>query len=124
MTKQLLFSGKNGFLIWALTRENLSLGFANNKGTDQPAHPRSLISTFVIRLLESIVSRLAASNILIFILVIAAEQGGLNITFSETQRQGLLRQGPYFLTIKILINGHINDIKCLYGPATEISVLQ
>ena len=25
--------------------------FANNKGADQPAHPRSLISAFVIRLL-------------------------------------------------------------------------
>ena len=27
-------------------------GFANNKGTDTPAHPRSLISAFVIRDLE------------------------------------------------------------------------
>ena len=27
-------------------------GFANNKGADKPAHPRSLISTFVIRLFE------------------------------------------------------------------------
>ena len=25
------------------------LGFANNTGADQPAHPRSLISAFVIR---------------------------------------------------------------------------
>ena len=43
-------------------------GFANNKGADQPAsaHPRSLISTFVIHLLESIISRLAASEISIF----------------------------------------------------------
>ena len=39
--------------IWASTQENLSFGFANNKGADQPAHPRSLISTFVIHLLES-----------------------------------------------------------------------
>ena len=29
------------------------LGFANNKGADQPAHPPSLISDFVIHLLES-----------------------------------------------------------------------
>ena len=36
--------------IWASTRENLSSVFANNKGADQPAHPRSLISAFVIRL--------------------------------------------------------------------------
>ena len=41
-------------------------GFANNKGADQPVHPRSLISTFVIRLLESIISRLPTSEILIF----------------------------------------------------------
>ena len=27
--------------------------FANNKGADQPAHPRSLISTFVVYLLVS-----------------------------------------------------------------------
>ena len=39
------------------------LGFANNKGADQPAHRHSLISTFVIRLLESIISRFATSKI-------------------------------------------------------------
>ena len=38
-------------------RENLSLGVANNKGADQPAHTRSLISAFVIRLLESTIYR-------------------------------------------------------------------
>ena len=27
--------------------------YANNKGADQPAHPRSLISTFVVRCLDS-----------------------------------------------------------------------
>ena len=37
--------------------------FANNTGTDQPAHLRSLISAFVIRFLESIISRLATSEI-------------------------------------------------------------
>ena len=40
--------------------------FANNKDADQPAHPRSLISAFVIRLLESIITRLATSKISIF----------------------------------------------------------
>ena len=28
--------------------------YANNKGADQPAHPRSLISAFVVRCLDSI----------------------------------------------------------------------
>ena len=30
--------------------------YANNKGADQPAHPRSLISAFVVRCLGSIIS--------------------------------------------------------------------
>ena len=33
--------------------------FANNTGADYPGHPRSLISTFVIRLLESSIFKLA-----------------------------------------------------------------
>ena len=40
-------------------RENLSSGSANIKGADQPAHPRILISAFVIRFLENIISSLA-----------------------------------------------------------------
>ena len=40
-------------------------GFANNKGADQPARPHSLISAFVISLLESI-SRLAKNKITAF----------------------------------------------------------
>ena len=49
-------------------------GFANNKSPDQPAHPRSLISAFVIRFLESIISKLATSEHLIFQLVSVAEE--------------------------------------------------
>ena len=30
--------------------------YANNKGADQTAHPHSLISTFVVRCLDSIIS--------------------------------------------------------------------
>ena len=40
--------------IWPSMPETLSLGFANNKGTDQSAHSRSLISAFVICFLEYI----------------------------------------------------------------------
>ena len=42
------------------------LRFANNKGADQPAHPRSLISAFVIRVSERTISKLATSEISIF----------------------------------------------------------
>ena len=45
-------------IIWASSRENWSSVFANNKGARQPAHPRRLISAFVICFLESIISKL------------------------------------------------------------------
>ena len=37
--------------------------YANNKGADQPAHPRSLISTFAVHCLDSIVPILSKSKI-------------------------------------------------------------
>ena len=40
-----------------LTRENLTLSHVNNKGTDQSAHPASLIRAFVICSLESIIAK-------------------------------------------------------------------
>ena len=36
------------------------------KGADQPTHPCSLISTFVVRSLESIIDKLATSKISAF----------------------------------------------------------
>ena len=53
-------------IIWASMQGNRSSKFANNEGTDQPAHPCSLISAFVIRLLESIISKLATRENSIF----------------------------------------------------------
>ena len=38
----------------------------NNKGADQPAHPRSLISTYDVHSLESIVAKVATCEISIF----------------------------------------------------------
>ena len=40
--------------------------FANNKGTDQPAYLRSLISAFVIYAVEGIKSKLDTSDISVF----------------------------------------------------------
>ena len=37
--------------------------YANNKGADQPAHLRSLISTFVVRCLGSMICILALSKV-------------------------------------------------------------
>ena len=52
-------------IIWASTRENLSSGFAN-KDADKPADSCRLINAFVVRFLESIISKLATSETPIF----------------------------------------------------------
>ena len=57
--------------------------YANNKGADQPAHPRSLISTFVVRCLDSMICILAISERSRFYLASVAEQAGLNRTWSK-----------------------------------------
>ena len=40
--------------------------FANNTCADQPAHPRSLVSAFVVLILESTVCKLLTGEIYIF----------------------------------------------------------
>ena len=42
------------YYIWASSCQSLFMPYANNKGADQPAHPRSLISTFVVRFLGTV----------------------------------------------------------------------
>ena len=54
------------YIIWAAREKTCLRGFANNTGADQPAHPCSLISTFVIRFLERIIFKLATGEISIF----------------------------------------------------------
>ena len=39
------------------------MSYANNKGADQPAHPRSLISTIVVRCLDSMIGILALAKV-------------------------------------------------------------
>ena len=68
----------------------------NNKGTDQPAHPGRLISTFVIHFLESIISKPATSKISIFQLVSihVAEETCLSLTLMQTLRTGFVVSRP------------------------------
>ena len=69
-------------------------GFAINKGADQPAHLRSLIRTFAIRLFQSIISKLATSKFSSFLLVFVAEETGLSLALSETPTTGFVALGP------------------------------
>ena len=59
--------------------------YANNKGEDQPAHARSLISAFVVRCLDtSITPLLAKTGISWLQLASVAEQTGLCLNWSKT----------------------------------------
>ena len=50
-------------VLWAMSWENLFMLYKKNKGVDQPVHPRSLISTFVVCCLCSIIPLLAIAEI-------------------------------------------------------------
>ena len=69
-------------------------GFANNTVADQPAHPRSLISAFVIRFLERIICKLTTGEISMFWLVSIAEENGLSLALSETPKTGFVASMP------------------------------
>ena len=58
--------------------------YANNKGADQPAHPRSLISAFVVRCQNRMIPLVYISEISRFKLVSVAEQVSLCLALSET----------------------------------------
>ena len=58
--------------------------YANNKGADQPAHPRSLISAFVVRCQDRMIPLVYISEISRFWLFSVAEQVSLCLAWSET----------------------------------------
>ena len=66
------------------------MSYANNKGADQPAHPRSLISAFVVRCLDSVMSVISVSKISSRMLASVAEQASLSLIWSETPEDTFL----------------------------------
>ena len=62
-----------------MTSVYLSSGLVNKKAADQPTHSHSLISAFVFRSFESIISRLSV-----------AQDTGLSLALSKTPKTGLL----------------------------------
>ena len=85
-------------IIYGPRREKTCLWwFVNNKGADQPAHSRSLINAFVIRVLESTISKLATSEISVFLIVSVAEQDGLKLTLSENPEDRFCRDEAHII---------------------------
>ena len=69
---------------------NPVLPYANNKDTDQPVHPRSLISVFVIRCLDSTMPLVFISEISSLYLVSVTAQAGLSLPWSQTPKTRFL----------------------------------
>ena len=76
--------------IWVPSWENLFLPYANDKGADQPAHPHSLISAFVVHCLDSIIPLLAIAENSRPKPVSVAEQTNLSLTSSPIPKTGFL----------------------------------
>ena len=64
--------------------------FSGLRKTKVQTSLRSLVRTFVIHLLESIISKLATSETSISYLVSVAEQADLSLTWSDTPKTGYL----------------------------------
>ena len=85
--------------------------YADNKDADQPAHLRSLISTFVISCLDSKIPLHSKSEISILYLASVAAQAGWCPTWSQTPKTGFLvtRLKSYW---SIWMNTNINYLIC------------
>ena len=67
------------------------MSYANNKGTDQSVYPRSLISAFVVRCLNSIISLDSIAEISRLKLASVAAQASLCLAWSETPKDMFCR---------------------------------
>ena len=96
------------------------MSYANNKGADQPAHPCSLISAFVVRCLDSVISLVSVTKISSLMLASVAEQAGLSLTWSETPEDTFCHdEAQIHADTK-----QINDIICTIHRKSYISYLK
>ena len=84
---------------WTATAKKLSSVICNNKGTDQPAHPRSLISNFVVCFLDESYVHLLREKFQFLATCVAclAKETGLKLALLETQKTGFLASWPVLL---------------------------
>ena len=78
------------------------MSYANNKGKAQPAHLRSLISAFVVRCLDSIISVDSIAKLSRLWLGSVAAQAGLCLAWSETREDTFCRVMAHYLISYVL----------------------
>ena len=81
------------------------MSYANNRGADQPAHPRSLISAFVVRCLDSVMSLVSVTKISSLVLASVAEHVSLSLTWSETPEDTFSHDEAQFQILPNTPNG-------------------
>ena len=64
--------------------------YTNNKGADQPAHPRNLIRTFVFHCLDSLIPLVSKSEISSPYIATVAAQASLSLPWSQTPKTDFL----------------------------------
>ena len=95
------------------------MSYANNKGADQPAHPRSLISAFFFYCLDSIISLDAIAEISRLWLAVAA-QAGLCLAWSKTPEDTFCRVVAH-LQVQLFGLYSMPKLKCLWLTVTVMS---
>ena len=78
------------------------MSYANNKGADQPAHTRSLISPLVVHYLDSIISLDSIAKISRHYLASVAAQAGLCLAWSETPEDMFCRVVAHLFCSKFI----------------------
>ena len=73
------------------------MSYANNKGADQPAHPHSLISAFVVCCLDTLISLDSIAEISRLYLASVAAQASLCLAWSETPEDTFCRVVAHFI---------------------------
>ena len=81
------------------------MSYANNKGADQPAHSRSLISAFVVRCLDGVMSLVSVTKISSLLLASVAEKASLSLTWSETPEDTFSHDEPQLISQRKEIGG-------------------
>ena len=88
------------------------MSYANNKGADQPAHPRSLISAFVVSCLDSVMSLVSVTKISSLMLA----SGGARWLSGRVSDSGA--RGPGFETYRRRV---VSLSKTLYSPKVLVT---
>ena len=78
MSSMLIDRALTGIIFEPGHEKTCLMSYANNKGADQPAHLHSLISAFVVRCLDSVMSLVSVTKISSLMLASVAEQASLS----------------------------------------------